>query len=34
VKVTIGDILKANPKVDPKKLFVGQKIFIPDPTAK
>jgi LysM repeat protein len=34
VKVTTGDILKANPKVDPAKLFVGQKIFIPDPNAK
>lgn len=34
VKVTAGDILKANPKVDPTKLYVGQKIFIPDPNAK
>ena len=34
VKVTTEDILKANPKVDPAKLFVGQKIFIPDPNAK
>lgn len=33
VKVSAGDILKANPKVDPKKLYVGQKIFIPDPNA-
>jgi nucleoid-associated protein YgaU len=34
VKVTTSDILKANPKVDPSKLYVGQKIFIPDPNAK
>ncbi len=34
VKVTTSDILKANPKVDPAKLYVGQKIFIPDPSAK
>jgi len=34
VKVTTEDILKANPKVDPAKLYVGQKIFIPDPNAK
>ena len=34
VKVTTSDILKANPKVDPTKLAVGQKIFIPDPNAK
>jgi LysM repeat protein len=34
VKVTTSDILKANPKVDPAKLYVGQKIFIPDPNAK
>ncbi len=34
VKVTTDDILKANPKVDPTKLYVGQKIFIPDPNAK
>ncbi|HZI31773.1 MAG TPA: LysM domain-containing protein, partial [Candidatus Binatia bacterium] len=34
VKVTVSDILKANPKVDPTKLYVGQKIFIPDPNAK
>lgn len=34
VKVTTGQILKANPKVDPAKLFVGQKVFIPDPNAK
>lgn len=34
VKVSTDDILKANPKVDPTKLYVGQKIFIPDPNAK
>jgi len=34
VKVTADDILKANPKVNPTKLYVGQKIFIPDPNAK
>lgn len=34
VKVTTGDILKANPKLDPAKLYVGQKVFIPDPGAK
>jgi LysM repeat protein len=34
VKVTTTQILKANPKLDPAKLFVGQKIFIPDPNAK
>ena len=34
VKVTTSDILKANPKLDPAKLYVGQKVFVPDPTAK
>lgn len=34
VKVTTTQILKANPKLDPTKLYVGQKIFIPDPNAK
>jgi LysM repeat protein len=34
VKITSGQILKANPKLDPSKLYVGQKIFIPDPNAK
>lgn len=34
VKVTSAQILKANPKLDPAKLYVGQKIFIPDPNAK
>ncbi|HEY5346285.1 MAG TPA: LysM peptidoglycan-binding domain-containing protein [Verrucomicrobiae bacterium] len=34
VKVTASQILKANPKLDPAKLYVGQKIFIPDPNAK
>jgi LysM repeat protein len=34
VKVTTPQILKANPKLDASKLFVGQKVFIPDPNAK
>lgn len=34
VKVTTEGLLKANPKLDPAKLYVGQKIFIPDPNAK
>jgi LysM repeat protein len=29
VKVTVADILKANPGLNPNKLIVGQKIFIP-----
>ena len=29
VKVTVADILKANPGLNPNKLVVGQKIFIP-----
>ena len=31
VKVTVDDILKANPGLNPSKLIVGQKIFIPAP---
>ncbi len=34
VKVTTAQIIKANPNVDPNKLYVGKKIFIPDPNAK
>jgi LysM repeat protein len=34
IKVTSDQILKANPGLDPKSLKVGQKIFIPDPSAK
>lgn len=34
VKVSSDDILKANPGLDPAKLYVGKKIFIPDPNAK
>jgi LysM repeat protein len=34
VKVTTSQILKANPGLDPTKLYVGKKIFIPDPNAK
>ncbi|MGH7953682.1 MAG: LysM peptidoglycan-binding domain-containing protein [Limisphaerales bacterium] len=31
VKVTVEQILKANPGLDPKSLIVGKKIFIPAP---
>jgi LysM repeat protein len=34
VKVTVKEILAANPGLDPNKLYVGKKIFIPDPAAK
>ena len=34
VKVTAAQILKANPGLDANKLYVGKKIFIPDPSAK
>jgi LysM repeat protein len=34
VKVTTAQILKANPGLDATKLYVGKKIFIPDPNAK
>jgi LysM repeat protein len=34
VKVTSKQVLKANPGLDPNKLLVGKKIFIPDPSAK
>ena len=34
VKVTAKKILEANPGLDPNKLYVGKKIFIPDPAAK
>lgn len=34
VKVTTSQILAANPGLDAEKLFVGKKIFIPDPNAK
>ncbi len=34
VKVTTAQILKANPGLDPTKLYVDKKIFIPDPNAK
>ena len=34
VKVTTTQILKANPGLDAAKLYVGKKIFIPDPNAK
>jgi len=33
VKVTVDQVLKANPKVDPKRIPVGKTIFIPDPAA-
>jgi LysM repeat protein len=31
VKVTRDMVMKANPKLDPNQIFVGQKIFIPVP---
>ena len=31
IKVTVDQILKANPGLDPKNLIVGKKIFIPAP---
>lgn len=31
IKISVDDILKANPGLDPKKLKVGQVIFIPEP---
>lgn len=31
IKVTVDQILKANPGLDPTKMQVGQKIFIPAP---
>jgi len=34
VKVTVKQILDANPGLDPKNLKVGQKVWIPDPSAK
>lgn len=34
VKVTTKEILAANPGLDPTKLYIGKKIFIPDPNAK
>jgi LysM repeat protein len=34
VKVTKAQIIAANPGLDPNKLYVGKKIFIPDPNAK
>lgn len=34
VKVTLDDVLKANPKLKPNLLLVGQEIFIPDPNLK
>ena len=34
VKVTSTQIMQANPGLDANKLYVGTKIFIPDPSAK
>jgi LysM repeat protein len=34
VKVTTDQILAANPELNPNKMIVGKKIFIPDPNAK
>jgi LysM repeat protein len=31
IKVTMDQVRKANPKLNPEKLLVGQKIFIPQP---
>lgn len=31
IKITAEDIMKANPGLDPTKLKIGQKIFIPQP---
>lgn len=31
IKVTMDMVLKANPKLDPNKMQIGQKIFIPQP---
>jgi LysM repeat protein len=33
-KVTVKQILDANPGLTPKNLIVGKKVFIPDPSAK
>jgi septal ring factor EnvC (AmiA/AmiB activator) len=33
-KITVEQILAANPGLDPNKMPVGKKIFIPDPNAK
>lgn len=33
VKVTVQQVLKANPHLNPNRLTVGKKIFIPDPNA-
>ncbi len=34
VKVSVNQVLKANPGLNPNKLRRGQKVFIPDPNAK
>ena len=34
VKVTVAEVLKANPGLNPNKLRVRQKIYIPDPSLK
>lgn len=34
VKVTVDDVLKANPRLKPNRLLVDQEIFIPDPNLK
>lgn len=33
VKVTVQQVLKANPNLNPNRLPVGKKVFIPDPNA-
>lgn len=34
VKVTVDDITKANPNLNPNRLLPGQEVFIPDPNLK
>ena len=31
IKVTVAQILKANPGLKPERLLIGQKIYIPAP---
>lgn len=30
-RITLNSVLKANPNLDPRKMRIGQKLFIPDP---
>lgn len=34
IKVSVDQILAANPGLNPKNMVVGKKVFIPDPNAK